>query len=373
MPIYEISDGSIRALDATSFTKAKLKERSDLQGMLRDNIDAVCADVLVIAESFRDWEGSNREVDLLGIDKQANLVVIELKRDDAGHAELQAIRYAAMVSTMTYQKAIAVYSAHLKQENKSDAEGKLLEFLEWDEPQEDDFAQNVRIVLVSSAFSKEITTSVMWLNERNMDIRCVRMNPYQDGHRVLVDVQQLIPLPEAADYIIRVREKEMKTQEGRRQEGERQELRRAFWESLFERAAGKTPLFENISPSPNAWVSTGSGLAHLNYGLLIYPMDTGVQVNFWSPDSGLNKARLDCLCRMKEKIEGDFGTSLIWRSSESRKQTQVRFVLEGGGCQSPREDWSMIQDKMIDAVIRLEKVISPHIETLRQVTAPSKT
>ena len=102
-------------------------------------------------------------------------------------------------------------------------------------------------------------------------------------------------------------------------------------------------------------------------------MTTWVQVNFWSPDSGLNKARLDCLYRMKEKIEGDFGKSLIWRSSESRKQTQVRFVLEGGGYRNPREDWPVIQDKMIDAVIRLEKVISPHVETLRQVTPPSKT
>ena len=48
------------------------------------------------------------------IDKAGNLVVIELKRDEDGaHMELQAIRYAAMVSTMTFERAVEVYAAHL--------------------------------------------------------------------------------------------------------------------------------------------------------------------------------------------------------------------------------------------------------------------
>ena len=37
-----------------------------------------------------------RRIDLLGNDRDTNLVIIELKRnDDSGHMELQAIRYAA--------------------------------------------------------------------------------------------------------------------------------------------------------------------------------------------------------------------------------------------------------------------------------------
>ena len=47
------------------------------------------------------------------------------------------------------------------------------------------FAQEVRIVLVSAEFSKELTTSVMWLNDFGLDIRCVRIHLYRSGQRDL--------------------------------------------------------------------------------------------------------------------------------------------------------------------------------------------
>ncbi len=57
------------------------------------------------------FEDSRRRVDLLALDRAGTLVVIELKRTgDGGHMELQALRYAAMVSTMTADQLVTVYS-----------------------------------------------------------------------------------------------------------------------------------------------------------------------------------------------------------------------------------------------------------------------
>ena len=51
-----------------------------------------------------------------GIDRNANLVVIELKRtEDGGHMELQAIRYAAMISTLTFGQVVETYGRYLRQ------------------------------------------------------------------------------------------------------------------------------------------------------------------------------------------------------------------------------------------------------------------
>jgi len=82
---------------------------------------------------------------------------------------------------------------------------------------EDKFAQDIRIILASAEFSKELTTAVMWLNDQGIDIRCIRLKPYDDEGRLLLDVQQIIPLPEAEQYQVKVREKILREKIAREQ------------------------------------------------------------------------------------------------------------------------------------------------------------
>ncbi len=218
MPIFRINDKEITAIEHTSFQEQGLQERRDLQALLKSNIGVIAPDTLVVAEEFGDWEDSNRSIDLLCIDKAAHLVVIELKRtEDGGHMELQAIRYAAMISTLTFEKLIEIYDRYLKKNDSTlDATESVLDFLEWSEPDEERFGQEVKIVLASAGFSKEVTTAVMWLNEFGLDIRCVRMRPYANDDQLLLEVQTVIPLPEIADHQIQIQAKRREIRQARR-------------------------------------------------------------------------------------------------------------------------------------------------------------
>lgn len=209
MALYEITKEGLKFIPTSNFHERQIKEREDLQRLLKKNIEVLSSDLLVIAEEFGDWENSYRRIDLLAIDKAANLVVIELKRTiDGGHMELQALRYAAMVSAMTFAQACKAFDGFLKENGmEADAESKILQFLEWEQPDEGQFAQDVRIILASADFSKEITTTVMWLNTRGLDIRCYRMLPHDMEGRTILDIQQIIPLPEAEDFQVKVKEK----------------------------------------------------------------------------------------------------------------------------------------------------------------------
>lgn len=369
MAIYEIASDRIIPFEETSFETAGLRERDDLQRLLKAQIETVCTDLLVLSEAFRQWEDSRREIDLLGIDQDANLVVIELKRTkDAGHAELQAIRYAAMVSAMTYQEAVDVYAEHLRRNGMAeDASTSLLGFLGWDEPDEDSFAQNVRIVLVAADFSKELTTSVMWLNERDLDIRCVRMRPYRDGERTLVDVQQVIPLPEAQDYIVRIREKAVRERQDRVDQGSRQTLRRAFWQSLLDRAQGQSGLFANVSASDDSWIAAGSGISGVHYVYVVLQHTSKVQLMLENASMVLNKARYDWLYERRAEIESHLNVPLDCDRCDGRSRAYFEKVFEGG-YRDDAGDWPELQDKMIEAMGRLEDAVAPLVHQLRNVT-----
>ena len=206
MPIYEFTADAAVELPRTTYADAGLRERDDLQRLIRENPRVIVPDVLLIAEEFCDWEDSSRRIDLLGVDVDGNLVVIELKRtEQAGHAELQALRYAAMVSTMTLEKA-ADCLARFASVSDGVALERLAEHV-GGELSEETFAQSVRIVVAAAGFSRELTTAVIWLTGFGLDIRCVALRPYLANGRLLVESRQVLPLPEAADYVVRLAEK----------------------------------------------------------------------------------------------------------------------------------------------------------------------
>lgn len=212
MSIFSLKNGQLNQVKVTNFASESILERQDLQQALQQNIEVVAPNCLILAEEYAEWDSSRKRIDLLALDKQANLVIIELKRTESGdHMELQAIRYASMISTMTLDHAVDVYQSYKSRNcnlelTKEEALLDLENFVEI-ELDETNFGNDVRIFLVSADFSKELTTSVIWLNERDLDITCVRMKPYKYQDTILLDIQQVIPLPEAKDYQVKAQKK----------------------------------------------------------------------------------------------------------------------------------------------------------------------
>jgi hypothetical protein len=363
MALYEIKTDSLSKIAETSFDLAGVRERNDLQRLLKKQIGVIAPNTLVIAEEFGEWEESKRRIDLLGLDKDAKLVVIELKRtDDGGHMELQAIRYAAMVSTMTFERAVDIFGRYLAANgSEANAQTEILDFLGWDDPDEDSFAQAVRIILVSANFSKELTTAVMWLNKRDLDIRCVRLIPYQDDRRVLIDVQQVIPLPEAAEYQIKIREKEQREQ---KEKAERLPLPR-FWQSLLRLGEGRTPLNVKLSPSERPYICAGAGISGVVFCYVVSSHGSRVELYIGRGDAESNKRMFDELFSHKEQIEEAFGESLIWQRLDQKRASRISYGMTVGGYKDVEDNWQTIQEAMIDAMARFEKSLAPFLENMK--------
>ena len=155
MPIFEITEDALVPIKETTFSAEGIKERGDLQQLLKTNIGAIAPECYVLAEEYGNWSDSKRRIDLLCLDENANLIVVELKRtEDGGHSELQAIRYAAMVHLMTFDDAVTAHAAYL-QKSPEYARQAILDFLGWQDAEEEEFARDVRIVLVSASFRRK--------------------------------------------------------------------------------------------------------------------------------------------------------------------------------------------------------------------------
>lgn len=367
MAIFEITQESLIPLFETKFGSEGIYERKDLQRLLKQHIDVLSDDLMVIAEEFGDWADSNRRIDLLCIDRDANLVVVEIKRtEDGGHMELQALRYAAMVSAMTFRQLIDAHAFYRNPQDPSieQAEEAVLEFLGWNEPQEDRFAGEVRIVLASADFSKELTTSVIWLNDQGLDILCIRLKPYKlaDG-RVLLDVQQIIPLPEASAYQTQIRAKE---QAGRQHRSERHDLRYKFWADLLSLAKTKTDLHANRKPGIYGWIGGGIGKAGLSLNYATREDDSQVElyIDFGLGSDEKNLQVLNEFQQHKDAIEASFGDQLEWQDLPASRGCRIRNRIEGGW-RTSQEEWPGIHEKLVEAMIRLDRALRPYVPKLR--------
>ena len=225
MALFEITESGLHQIPKGSFAAEGVRERQNLQQWLRSNPVALGENLLIIAEEFGSWEDSKRRIDLLALDEDGNLVVIELKRtEDGGHMDLQAIRYAAMISAMRFEDVVHTFAEYLEVHEPATIDPvqvRIRQFLGTPEDEEVLISTVPRILLVSADFSLEITTTVLWLIDRGIDIRCIQVVPYKIGEKLLIDLRQVIPLAQARDYQIRLRQKE---EVARQASGGRREL-----------------------------------------------------------------------------------------------------------------------------------------------------
>ena len=367
MPLYEMTDSSFRPVPEKSFTDMGIGERTDIQRLLRTQIEVLGDDLYVLSEEFAEWDDSKRRIDLLAIDKQAWLVVIELKRtQDGGHMELQAIRYASMVAAMTFQRAVEIHEVFLDSlgQPPSEARDRMLRFLGWSAPDEDSFASDVRIVLVSEGFSKELTTAVLWLNSRDINIRCIRLQPYRADGKTLIDVQQVIPLPEAQEYTIRIREKQQQERRSRsaRFSEESQQACVDYWQGVLNELTPSGILEPGIKPPRKEDIRFKVGWP--DFHLKAYFSRASPEAGVWLSCRGDNGfANYEALESHRAEIERAIGGPVKWTADEDREKGSLSSRFPSFDA-NDKSDWPRQHKLIADGVLRFHRAVKPFVEPL---------
>jgi hypothetical protein len=209
--VFTVSDGSASLAVPVTLAEAGLREREHLQEWVLAHPRILGDDLCIVSFEFDRWLAGSGEptydrLDVLALDRSGRLIVAELKRDRTpGTVSMQALNYAAMVSRFSLDTLADVYATYRGSEQLS-SEQALAKLREWAPELSDETLGPPGIILVAAEFSPQVTNTSLFLYERGIDIRLIRVQLYRTGSGELVlTTSQLLPVPTAETFMIRPR------------------------------------------------------------------------------------------------------------------------------------------------------------------------
>lgn len=249
----DLVTGNAERLSEITLESVGLRERADLQRWITQHPELVGDDLLLLTSEFDQWEIGKRRVedrlDVLFLTTDGSLLVAELKRDHAADTtDLQALKYAAYCSQLTVDDVVELYS-RTREVDDDTARDRVTEHAP---TLADGELGPVSIRLVAGSFGPAVTSVVLWLRDHGIDVGCIEITARSDGHgAAVVTRRQLIPLPEAEDYLVRRRRREQE-EDARRTRQRRSETSVAMLNRLGVLAPGD-PLTLNLDQFTRAW------------------------------------------------------------------------------------------------------------------------
>lgn len=352
------------------FSELGFTERKHLQEWLAHEPSALGEELLIIQKEFDGFDDTRERLDLLALDKDGNLVIIENKLDDSGRDVVwQALKYASYCASLTKAQIVEIYQQYLDRyepvagevdllNTPASASARICEFLY--APDLDELKLNLgnsqRIMLVAANFRKEVTSTALWLLGQGISIACFKITPYSLGEQLLINIDQIIPTPEAKELMIGINAKEAEEKTTEVVLKNRHTVRREYWEralEAFQKSACQ--LYNNISPSKDHWLSAGSGLSGCPYNLIFLQKELRVELWISRGVTEENKYLFDLLSQSKQDIEHTFGAELEWMRLDEKKSCRIQFSTKADGFN--KETWPQAVAWHLEQMTKLEKAL----------------
>jgi hypothetical protein len=375
MYLIDKKENRITKIEEKSFSELGFSERKHLQAWLAKNPKSLCSDeqnddIIIIQEEFDGFNDTKERLDLLGIDKQGNLVIIENKLDDTGRdVTWQVLKYASYCSTLSKEQIKRIYQEYLdKQGNGEIAEEILKDFFGKADFEEIplNIGQTQRIVMVAANFRKEVTSLVLWLLNFKLKIQCFKVTPFKLNEQLLLNIEQIIPLKEAENYVISMAEKTQEELHSQEELKNRHYLRIEFWTKFIKEMNKKSHSFQNISPSKDNWLGSGSGVSGVGFNVVISNYYARTEVYMSRSVKEENKLIFDELFKQKDTLETKFGKEFEWERLDEKKAARIKSELKDVDYFN-KNDWDKMIDFMIDAYEKIELTFKEPLAKINKI------
>lgn len=354
-------------IDEITYSELGLKERKDLQEWIANNSNLLGEELLIIQKEFDGFNNTKERLDLLGLDKSGNLVIIENKLDDSGRDVVwQAMKYAGYCSTLMKYEIKSIFQQYLAKVGSSEnAEDLITNFLDKSDFDEVELNTELsqRIILVARSFRPEVTNTVMWALKYGINIKCIEIIPYMVEGTLVVDSNQIIPEKSTEAMTIKYQEKVYEQFKDKSYKMKSEIYRNEFWHAFLPKFNKISNLFSGKSLDlvlKNHWFTTGAGISSVNYVFWITKEYAGVALEMAGADQVYNKKVFDFLYQYKSEIDTKFGDELTWERDSDKKSSRIASRLYNVSIFN-KSDWNEIMEFMSTEMIKLEGTLRGYI------------
>lgn len=293
-------------------------EALDFTCWLENNVDVLNELLdLSLSNVEREKQAGAFNIDLVAQDEQGNPVIIENQLEKSDHDHL----------------------------------GKIITYLT---------AMDAKIAIWIVAHPRpEHIAAITWLNESSpASFYLLKLEAIRIGDSKPAPLLTLIVGPSEEGRIVGRKKIEL---------AEEASIRKEFWKQLLDYAKTKTNLHASISPSKDNWVETSSGISGVRYSYVVTRKGTSVHLYIdRGKDSEQENERIfDALLSKKDEIEKAFGVSLEWQRLNGKRACRIEYNMQGQGYRDDESKWRQSIEAMVDAMIRLESSLRPHLHRLR--------
>jgi len=278
---YDKESNNLIKLEETSSSSEGLSEVQNIEFWIKQEPSILFGNdetkaIKIIGEQTTSVTG--KRSDLVGVDRDGNIVIIELKRNIAQKmTEFQAITYASYFALKTFDEICKLYADYLSK-NKDvfglsedtdfleKAKGDLKEFctnINIDENPEE-FNKNQRIILVAGDFSSDLLSAVTWLILKGIQIECIKLVIYKYNNDLFITSRKILPTPGISEYFVRLKINEEKENRTKRVQEEIRKDQKLYLdiEAHYERLS--EPLNEYLKNFVNDLINLGAELTNLS-------------------------------------------------------------------------------------------------------------
>jgi hypothetical protein len=361
--MYKINkeDNNIIKLEQRLFSELGFRERENLQEWIAKNPDVLGEDLLIIQKEFDGFNNTNERLDLLALDKDANLVIIENKLDDTGKDVVwQALKYTSYCSTLTTKEIIKMYQDYLDQyENNEDATTMILDFLEIEEELILN-RKDQRIVFIANNYRREVTSTVLWLLNHDIQVQCFRAIPYSMGDDLFLQIEQIIPLPETKEYMIDAKEKEKEVTGKSKIVAESESLLIEFWKQQK----------DDLNKNKIHFLDNTKSMPHYNLGFwkekakfsMVLGRDA-LRVELYM-NNDKDKKLFDAMYQFKDEIDSKFDGVIIWERLDNKKASRIKAempieIIDTLTNWKDKETWEIRINWFTKEIVKFYDVIYP--------------